>query len=418
MVTDPVKRDWEGEITLLTVGRVDREKNPLLLVECMAAMDQAEPGRYRLQWVGDGPLVEAVRERAATLGVESRIDQLGHVPFGPRLLELYRRAHVFVHVSLTEGTPQVLVEALASGTPVIATDVGGVRRALDGGRAGVLVPPGDRDALAGAIGRMCADPDPARAPGGNRARACTRADARGRGLPHGRVSGEIARPNLDWREMCGICGVISQSGAAESRALVERMNRTLVHRGPDSGGVFVESGAAIAARRLAIIDLETGDQPLTNEDGSVAVVQNGEIYNYRELRGELQASGHEFRTQGDTEVLAHLYEERGPRFAEALRGMFAVAVLDLRRRRVVLARDRFGIKPLYYRDKRRNALVRLGAEGAPGSAGTVAGDRTARPRVVPRLQLRAGPAVDLQRGPQAPARHDSLLGHGRRRASP
>ena len=149
--------------------------------------------------------------------------------------------------------------------------------------------------------------------------------------------------------MCGICGVISPSGAAESRALVERMNQTLVHRGPDSGGVFVDGGAAIAARRLAIIDLETGDQPLTNEDGSVAVVQNGEIYNYRELRGELQASGHEFRTQGDTEVLAHLYEERGPRFAEALRGMFAVAVLDLRRRRVVLARDRFGIKPLYYR---------------------------------------------------------------------
>ena len=159
VVTDPVKRDWEGEITLLTVGRVDREKNPLLLVECMAAMEQAEPGRYRLQWVGDGPLVEAVRERATALGVEGRIDQLGHVPFGPGLLELYRRAHVFVHVSLTEGTPQVLVEALASGTPVIATDVGGVRRALDGGRAGVLVPPGDREALAGAIGRMCADPD-------------------------------------------------------------------------------------------------------------------------------------------------------------------------------------------------------------------------------------------------------------------
>ncbi len=149
--------------------------------------------------------------------------------------------------------------------------------------------------------------------------------------------------------MCGICGVISQGGAADLRALVERMNGTLVHRGPDSGGAFVEGGAAIAARRLAIIDLETGDQPLTNEDGSVAVVQNGEIYNYRELRQELQANGHQFRTQGDTEVLAHLFEERGPRFAEALRGMFAVAVVDLKQRRLVLARDRFGIKPLYYR---------------------------------------------------------------------
>jgi asparagine synthase (glutamine-hydrolysing) len=149
--------------------------------------------------------------------------------------------------------------------------------------------------------------------------------------------------------MCGICGVISQSGAAVDRALLERMNETLVHRGPDSGGVFVDGGAGIAARRLAIIDLETGDQPLTNEDGSVAVVQNGEIYNYRELRAELERKGHRFRTQGDTEVLAHLYEERGPRFAGDLRGMFAVAIVDLKRRRIVLARDRFGIKPLYYR---------------------------------------------------------------------
>src|SRR5688572_28668778 len=126
------------------------------------------------------------------------------------------------------------------------------------------------------------------------------------------------------------------------------MNDTLVHRGPDSDGVFVENGTGIAARRLAIIDLETGDQPLTNEDGSVVVVQNGEIYNFRELRAELERGGHRFRTHGDTEVLAHLYEERGPRFAEALRGMFAIAVWDARERRLVLARDRFGIKPLYY----------------------------------------------------------------------
>src|SRR5918996_330678 len=100
--------------------------------------------------------------------------------------------------------------------------------------------------------------------------------------------------------MCGICGVISPDDAADRRALLERMNETLVHRGPDSGGVFIENGAGIAARRLAIIDLETGDQPLTNEDGSVAVVQNGEIYNYRELRVELEKRGHRFRTSGDT----------------------------------------------------------------------------------------------------------------------
>src|SRR6185312_10784691 len=105
-----------------------------------------------------------------------------------------------------------------------------------------------------------------------------------------------------------------------------------------------------AARRLSIIDLETGDQPIANEDGTLHVVQNGEIYNYRELRRELERAGHSFRTHGDTEVLLHLYEQHGDGFAERLRGMFAVAIWDAPRRRLVLARDRFGIKPLYYRD--------------------------------------------------------------------
>jgi asparagine synthase (glutamine-hydrolysing) len=127
------------------------------------------------------------------------------------------------------------------------------------------------------------------------------------------------------------------------------MSATLVHRGPDSFGEFSDGDVALAARRLSIIDLETGDQPIANEDGTLHVVQNGEIYNYRELRGELERAGHRFRTQGDTEVLLHLYEERGDRFAERLRGMFAIAIWDARQRRLVLARDRFGIKPLYYR---------------------------------------------------------------------
>ena len=130
---------------------------------------------------------------------------------------------------------------------------------------------------------------------------------------------------------------------------VAAMSATLVHRGPDSFGEFSDGEVALAARRLSIIDLETGDQPIANEDGTVHVVQNGEIYNYRELRRELERAGHRFRTHGDTEVLLHLYEEHGDRFAERLRGMFAVAIWDARRRRLVLARDRFGIKPLYYR---------------------------------------------------------------------
>jgi asparagine synthase (glutamine-hydrolysing) len=148
--------------------------------------------------------------------------------------------------------------------------------------------------------------------------------------------------------MCGICGIASSNGNALGDR-VAAMSATLVHRGPDSFGEFSDGDVALAARRLSIIDLETGDQPISNEDGSLHVVQNGEIYNYRELRHELERGGHRFRTHGDTEVLLHLYEKLGDGFAERLRGMFAIAIWDARRRRLVLARDRFGIKPLYYR---------------------------------------------------------------------
>jgi asparagine synthase (glutamine-hydrolysing) len=134
------------------------------------------------------------------------------------------------------------------------------------------------------------------------------------------------------------------------------MSAKLVHRGPDSDGIFAEGQAALAARRLAIIDLETGDQPIANEDSTIHVVQNGELYNYRELRAELERAGHRFRTHGDTEVLVHLYEQEGLEFARRLRGMFAVALWDAPRRRLVLARDRYGIKPLYYRTEPSGGL--------------------------------------------------------------
>ena len=127
------------------------------------------------------------------------------------------------------------------------------------------------------------------------------------------------------------------------------MSATLAHRGPDSDGSFVRGGVGLAARRLAIIDLERGDQPLANEDGTCTVVQNGEIYNYTELTLELERLGHRFRTRSDTEAIVHAYEEWGLDFAGKLRGMFAVALWDAPRQRLVLARDRFGIKPLYYR---------------------------------------------------------------------
>ena len=155
-------------------------------------------------------------------------------------------------------------------------------------------------------------------------------------------------PSLHSAAVCGICGIASADGSLDPGRLAA-MSETLVHRGPDSAGTFIDGGVGIAARRLSIIDLETGDQPIANEDRSIHVVQNGEIYNYRELRAELERAGHRFRTHGDTEVIVHLYEEDGLDFAERLRGMFALAIWDGPARRLVLARDPYGIKPLYYR---------------------------------------------------------------------
>jgi asparagine synthase (glutamine-hydrolysing) len=152
--------------------------------------------------------------------------------------------------------------------------------------------------------------------------------------------------------MCGICGVVSLRGQGVETSVLARMNDTLVHRGPDSEGLFVDGAVGLAARRLAIIDLAGGDQPIANEDGSITLVQNGEIYNYRDLRRELENGGHRFATRSDTEVLVHLYEEHGLHFVRRLRGMFAIALWDSAKRRLVLARDPFGIKPLYYRVQR------------------------------------------------------------------
>jgi asparagine synthase (glutamine-hydrolysing) len=147
--------------------------------------------------------------------------------------------------------------------------------------------------------------------------------------------------------MCGICGVAGGDPAA-SRELVHRMCSSLAHRGPDDEGSVHLDGVTLGMRRLSIIDLEGGHQPLHNEDSTVWVVQNGEIYNHLELRDLLIAAGHSFNTQSDTEVLVHGYEEWGEEMVERLNGMFAFAVLDRRRGAVFLARDRMGIKPLHY----------------------------------------------------------------------
>jgi len=147
--------------------------------------------------------------------------------------------------------------------------------------------------------------------------------------------------------MCGIAGFFLREGKAELSA-VRAMCDQIRHRGPDDEGYHVEGGCAIGMRRLSIIDLGTGHQPMSNEDQTVWVVFNGEIYNYQELRRDLMAHGHQFVTNSDTETLVHLYEQEGADGLRRLRGMFAFAIWDSRRRRVFLARDRFGKKPLYY----------------------------------------------------------------------
>jgi asparagine synthase (glutamine-hydrolysing) len=149
--------------------------------------------------------------------------------------------------------------------------------------------------------------------------------------------------------MCGIAGICNFADRAPADA--ERLRKAasaLAHRGPDDEGIYLDREAGLANRRLSIIDLAGGHQPLSNEDGSLWITFNGEIYNYRELRSRLISSGHRFRTASDTEVILHLYEEQGNRCVAELRGMFAFAVWDTRQRRLFLARDRLGVKPLFY----------------------------------------------------------------------
>ena len=152
--------------------------------------------------------------------------------------------------------------------------------------------------------------------------------------------------------MCGITGWANLDARTPppegAKELLHAMCERMVHRGPDAEGLMVSSGVALGMRRLAIIDLVTGEQPTYNEDRSVAVILNGEIYNYRELRQDLEKRGHSFRSQSDTEVLPHLYEEYADEMVQHLNGMFAFALWDSKRRRLLIARDRFGEKPLYW----------------------------------------------------------------------
>jgi asparagine synthase (glutamine-hydrolysing) len=151
--------------------------------------------------------------------------------------------------------------------------------------------------------------------------------------------------------VCGIAGIVRWDGAPVLEQEIRGMCGAIVHRGPDEEGVYIGEGVAIGMRRLSIIDLEGGHQPMSNEDGTIWIVFNGEIYNYRELRRDLERNGHTFRTDSDTETIVHLYEDLGARCVERLRGMFGFAIWDERKRQLLIARDRLGIKPMYYAER-------------------------------------------------------------------
>lgn len=149
--------------------------------------------------------------------------------------------------------------------------------------------------------------------------------------------------------MCGICGKLNfKRQEPVDPLLIRKMMDYLYHRGPDEGGAYFSGPVGLGHRRLSIIDVKTGNQPMGNEDGTIWIVYNGEIYNFNELRAELESRGHRFRSNTDTEVIVHLYEELGEGCVEQLRGMFAFALWDECKQTLLLARDRVGIKPLYY----------------------------------------------------------------------
>ena len=218
--------------------------------------------------------------------------------------------------------------------------------------------------------------------------------------------------------MCGIAGIIDLTGKRQpDPAVVRRMAQSLWHRGPDEDGFLSGPGLAFASRRLSIVGLGDGRQPIYNEDGTVAVVYNGELFDYPERKAALQAKGHVFRTHTDTELIVHLYEEHGEDVFAELKGQFALALVDFKKRTIFLARDRVGICPLHWAQTGRLALFRLGDQGDRGVGRGAGRGRSARPRSHLHL-LRLGYAAhDVCRravGAARPLSEDRLPRNGRR----
>ena len=191
--------------------------------------------------------------------------------------------------------------------------------------------------------------------------------------------------------MCGITGIVDLAGRRPiEESVLRAMNGRIQHRGPDGDGFHFEPGVGLGHRRLSIIDLEGGKQPLYNEDHSVVVTFNGEIFNFKEIEADLLKRGHTFRTRSDTEVIVHAWEEWGEKCVDRFNGMFAFAVWDVRKQHLFIARDRLGVKPLYYCVAARRAhRLRIGAEGAAGASRGAAANRSAGRRGILHVRLRA-----------------------------
>ena len=203
--------------------------------------------------------------------------------------------------------------------------------------------------------------------------------------------------------MCGIYGILQLDGSPAAAEALQAMGQVTIHRGPDDEGAHADGPLAFGMRRLSIIDLAGGHQPLSNEDGTLWLVANGEIYNYQELRRELTAQGHRFKTGSDCETILHLYEEHGDDCVQHLNGMFAFALWDARRRRLLIGRDRLGIKPIYLCSDGKRLLFASEAKAILAVPGVKRRARPGRVVLLPRPGLCAGAAVDLPRHPQTSA---------------
>ena len=267
-----------------------------------------------------------------------------------------RAADIFLNTDRIDDVPVSIVEACAMGLPVIATDVGGISDLLSQRETGLLVGDDDDRAMADAVLELLRSPTLAAhlsRTGRNLAERLSWETTRQQWedlFAEVMAAGEQRRPALRICLMCGICGIVtSDPRRPVDGRLLTQMRDSMTHRGPDDAGNYLAPGVGLGSRRLAILDLSAlGHMPMSTPDGRFWIAYNGEIYNYADLRPPLQRKGWHFRSNTDTEVLLYLYATEGPSMLEKLNGMFAFAIWDSLERRLFIARDRLGVKPLFY----------------------------------------------------------------------